>query len=218
MRRNRLPEKDITVRYGIRTTTPLRTAFDLATRWGPLPENSIEPLLDAVAAVDALARTGRFGAAELVGFARDHRGARGVRNVADVAALLDPRADSPQESRMRVKVVLAGLPRPVVRLELRDRFGCRIYELDLGWPDYRVGGEYDGRDHTRYDRRWRDVDRHDHLRRWGWRMVTVTSKQLARPLWVPQRFAEALSERGWTPSPDAGAEWAHIMINPLFRP
>lgn len=213
--RQRFADDEVITRAEMRVTTPLRTAFDLATRSGPLLpaiiDRGFDPLTDAVVAADALARQGGFTAADLTAFAGRHRGARGTRRVATVAALLDPRADSPPETRTRVKIVLAGLPRPVVRLELRDEIGQLIHELDLAWPRYRVAVEYDGRDHARDDRRWRDVDRLDALRRDRWEIITVTSRQLARPLWVPRRVGEALMERGWVPDPDT--EWASIMVN-----
>lgn len=218
VRRQRFAGDEVTRCAGLPVTTPVRTAFDLATRAGsvpPLVDCGFDPLTDAVVAADALGRLGAFTSADLVDFARGHRGVRGVRRVPVVASLFDPRSDSPPETRTRVKLVLAGLPRPAVRLELRDAIGHLVYELDLAWPEYRVAVEYDGRDHTRGDRRWRDVDRLDALRREDWLIITVTAHQLARPTWVTDRAGEALLDRGWVPSSES--EWARIMIHRRFR-
>lgn len=210
-RRLRLAEDEVTVADGRRSTTPLRTVFDLAARSGPdrhAIDRVIDPLTDAVVAADALARFGGFVADDLTAFAARHRGARGVRRVARVAALLDPRPDSPPETRVRVQVVLAGLPRPVVRFEVRDARGMLCQELDLAWPRYRVAIEYDGRDHTLADRRGRDIDRLDSLRRDGWIVVVVTAYQLGRPRWVADRAREALLSRGWVAGPNT---WAPVL-------
>ena len=59
----------------------------------------------------------------------------------------DPLAESPPESRLRVHLVLAGLPRPVCQLELRDGSGLVIYRLDLGWPELLCAAEFDGAQH-----------------------------------------------------------------------
>lgn len=113
-----------------------------------------------------------------------------------MAALLDPRSESPPETRVRLQLIHAGLPRPELQWPVsgagRDR------RLDLAWPEYGVAVEYDGRDHAVADRRGRDIDRLDELRTQGWIVVVVTSRQLARPMWVPDRVRAALVSRGWT--------------------
>lgn len=220
-RRRRFAADELTEHAGLIVTTPLRTAFDLACRQDRgfvTADPVVDPLAHAVAAADALARWGGFTAVDLTGLAARHRGERGVRRVPTVAALLDPRADSPPESRLRVRIVLAGLPRPTVRLEVRDADGFFRYELDLAWRRFKVAVEYDGKDHARDDRRWRDVDRHDVLRRDGWRVIVVTARQAARPRWVEDRAREALLERGWSPDPALVSQWQHIMVDPRRRP
>lgn len=197
---------------GVRVTTELRTAYDLARRSGPVSsavDRVLDPLSDAVVAADALARSGGFSGADLAGFAAVRPGRHEVRRVAVVAALLDPLAESPPETRARLKVVLAGLPRPVAQYEVRDAFGTFVARTDLAWPEFRVAVEYDGRDHAQSDRRGRDLDRLDALRRAGWVVIVLTARQLARPRWLPDRVFEELQARGWHPSGDN--EWAHLL-------
>lgn len=110
--RERLDAGDVTTAAGCRVTTPLRTAWDLARRLDPT---------SAVVALDALARCGGFVPAELLA-RRDRRpGARGCRDLDAVVALADPRAESPMETRLRLLLVLGGLPAPHVQYRIKGR-------------------------------------------------------------------------------------------------
>ena len=51
------------------------------------------------------------------------------------------------ESRLRLLLVLAGLPRPKVQLSLRDDSGLFIARPDLYYPGARLAIEYDGVTH-----------------------------------------------------------------------
>lgn len=191
VRRQSFGDGDLVRADGVRLTTPLRTAFDLATRSG---------LVEAVVAADALGRRGGFTGRDLEEMARRHPGARGVRRALRVAALMDPGSESPMETRTRLVVVLGGLPAPELQHEVFDeqRF---VGRLDMAWVAFKVALEYDGRDHAVDDRRGRDLDRRDDLRREGWEVIVVTARQvLRRPQWVVARLREALLARGWTPS------------------
>jgi hypothetical protein len=110
----RLADGDITTIDGLAVTTSLRSAFDIAR--GDMTE--------AVVAVDALRRSRLVTCDDLVAYAAAHPGLRGVRQVARVVALSDAGAESPQESRVRMLLVIdAGLPRPITQYELRDASG-----------------------------------------------------------------------------------------------
>ena len=171
---------------GLRVTTPLRTAVDLARS---------APLEDAVAAADALGRRGAFTAADLAVLATG----RSAASVGEVAALMDPLAESPMESRTRVLVVRGGCPVPVCQYEVWER-GRFVARLDMAWPEWKVALEYDGHDHAASDRRGRDADRHRELRRLGWVVITVTYRQYARS---PARIARDVSAELWA----RGASW-----------
>jgi len=187
VRRSRPREGDVVVHDGARVTSPVRTAYDLAR---------IEPLVDALVAADALARAGRFTAADLAGLAADLGALRGCRAVPEVVRLMDPLAESPMETRVRLVVVRAGFPGPVSQYEVWDGYRL-VARLDLAWPEYRVALEYDGRGHALDDRRGRDVERIDDLRRLGWVVITVTARQyFRRPGWIERRVREELRARG----------------------
>ena len=91
---------------GLRCTSPLRTAYDLARR----PDR-----VEAVVAVDGLANTHRFHPDLLLHFAVHYRGARGNDRVPDVLAAASPYAGSPMETRLRLVIINGGLPRPRVQ-------------------------------------------------------------------------------------------------------
>lgn len=152
------------------TTTVARTCLDVA-RWH-------DPV-EAVATLDALlASTGKSAAAIVQELAAAGAEERGNRRAAGTLALVDPRAESPAESRLRVHLVLAGLPPPTVQYEVRvgRRF---IARTDLAWPQAKVAVEYDGRWHGDPGQLPRDRRRLNELAAAGWTVIHVTAGDLA---------------------------------------
>lgn len=186
VRRQGFASGEVVVHEELVVTTPLRTAFDLATRSGTT---------DAVVAADALGRLDHFGGNDLAAFADPHPGARGVRRVAAVATLMDPRSESPPETRVRLALVRGGLPAPAVQYQVVDEH--RVARVDMAWATYRVALEYDGHDHALADRRGKDIDRIEDLRSLGWVVIVVTKRQAQNPEWIVRRVRSALVERGW---------------------
>ena len=90
---------------------------------------------------------------------------RRLRNLRRGEALLDlvePLTESPMETRLRVLLVDAGLPRPIAQYEVRDQFGTFCGRLDLAYPHLQLGVEYDGADH--FKQRREDDRRRDRIR------------------------------------------------------
>lgn len=169
VRRDMLHPGEITEVGGVRVTSRLRTAFDLA-RWLPFTEG--------VVAVDALAR-GEFAPDLLLHFAARYTGLRHVRRVADVLAYADPRSGSPPETRLRLILVRGGLPRPVPQHPVLDDGRRRAVWLDLAYPEHRLGVEYDGGEHFATPQRAReDAQRHTRLVAAGWRVLRYTSDEM----------------------------------------
>jgi hypothetical protein len=184
-RSDRLRPDEVGTRHGVPVTTPVRTAFDLGRR---------EPLVDAVAAVDALAHACRFGRAELVELAAHHERARGTVHFRRVVALVDPRSESLMETRTRLVFVLRGLPAPVPQYEVRLLDG-RVARLDLAWPDVPPGRrklavEYDGAEHRTIAGQNRDHFRDAALDAVGWEVIHVSSAPVLDPV-----AADALAAR-----------------------
>lgn len=165
-----LPDHDVTRFAGIPLTTPLRTAFDLGRR-PPLPE--------AVVAMDALLNRRLLTLDELRAYAEDRPWA-GSRQLTDVLTLAEPLTESPMETRLRLIVVQAGLPRPVAQHDVRDREGRFVGRLDLAYPDIRLGLEYEG-DHHRDRATFRhDMARTNALRVAGWTILRFTADDVLR--------------------------------------
>lgn len=176
---------------GVVVTTPARTAYDLGRRL---------PLVDAVAAVDQLCRVGICGPVEVAAVAGRHPGARGLVRLRQVLELLDPGAESPPESALRVLLVTSSLPRPETQVEVLGPRGRFVARCDLGWERWRVAAEYDGAHHRSGKQFTRDVDRYEALEQLGWSVVRVTGTHLIqRPQQVVARVVAALHR--------AGARW-----------
>lgn len=163
---------------GVRVTSRMRTAFDLA-RWLPLTEG--------VVAVDALAR-GEFGPDLLLNFAARYPGVRGVRRLAEVLSYADARSGSPPETRLRLILVRAGLPRPVPQHPVLDDRRRRAVWLDLAYPEHRLGVEYDGGHHfATPEKAQTDARRHTRLVAAGWRVLRYTADEMRH---APDRIAD----------------------------
>jgi len=61
-----------------------------------------------------------------------------------VSRYVEPAAESPMESRLRMLLVLAGLPRPEAQVEIRDHFLRFLGRPDLYYREPRLALEYDG--------------------------------------------------------------------------
>lgn len=148
-------------RGGVLMTDAVRPAFDLI-RWSP-------DIVGGVTAFDALAFHCGVTVEAVRALARLHLGAHHTRGLDRVLDLVDGRAESPRESRIRVAVVLDGLPAPVVP-HVVEVDGCR-YRLDLAYPDLMLAIEHDGREHRGQQRAHADLRREADLTRQGWRIL-----------------------------------------------
>ncbi len=180
---------EITAVNGVAVTSPARTAFDLGRRPGLVP---------AVIAVDSLARATGLAVGEVEPLTVAHGGARGMKQLRRVLALVDAGAESPQETRTRLVIVFAGLPRPRTQIAVYNVWGAVIARIDMGWEQWRVGVEYDGAQHWTDPRiRANDIDRAAELERRGWRIIRVSADLLRnRPDIVIARIRAALVAAG----------------------
>jgi len=167
LRRSRLSASDVALCRGLPTTSPMRTAFDLARHL---------PLVEAVAAVDATLRHQLVDLDGLARYVSEHVRAQGSGQARRVVELADPRAESPMESRLRVVLVLAGLPRPCAQVDATDERGRFIGRLDLYYPEHRLGIEYDGETHR--DRLVADNRRQNRLLAAGYRLLRYTAADI----------------------------------------
>lgn len=153
-------------------TSPARTAADLLRT---LPRDR------AVAAADALLRRARVEPSQVLDTLLQQPRTRGNRPAIAHVQLLDPGAESPRESLLRLLVHDARLPAPVTQHEVRDAANRFVARLDLAWPELKVAVEYDGAHHRERRQHSADLARHNRLRAAGWVVVQVDAASLARP-------------------------------------
>jgi hypothetical protein len=193
----------------IRLTSAARTLVDCAREWS---------LEDAVIAMDAGVLAERTTPADLRRAAAAVQGWRGASRAIRAAALADGRAESPLETRGRLRMLGAGLPAPELQVEIKDG-GRLVGVVDAWFDDAAVAVEFDGQ--VKYTDPWRgrspervlwdEKRREDELRALGIRIVRVADadlghrwarveKRLTELLRVPgpavRRFTTALRVRG----------------------
>ncbi|WP_065572555.1 DUF559 domain-containing protein [Micrococcus luteus] len=164
---------------GVRVTAPGWIFVDLAAQAGPLEH--------LVALGDSMVRTaptearrrrlppGVTDVAELRAAVEERGRVRGIRAAREALELVRPGADSPQESRLRARLVLDGFPEPAVNPCVRLATGQRL-RVDLVWAEAKVAVEYDGDQHRTDRRQWReDRERDAALRAEGWEVIRVTA-------------------------------------------
>ncbi len=156
-----------------RSTTPERTAFDLALG---------TDLVETVTLLDAFAQSGVLRPGHLDALRTRLAGARGGQRGLRALDLHDRAAESPQESRLRVRLVLAGLPPPVCQHVVRDAANAFVARVDLAWPAVRLAVEYDGEWHAEATQLRRDRRRLNRLVAAGWTILHVTADRLRHEL------------------------------------
>lgn len=158
-------------------TCAARTAVDLARGIG----TRARPVATRVADVDSLLRASGLPAAEAREAAAGSRGLRGLTTAVDVLRRCCDGVDSRQETRLRLLVVGAGLPAPSTQCPVVLPGGRVVARLDLGWPERRVGLEYDGQVHVTPEQVRIDLRRHNLVREAGWRVLQVDRYQIRYP-------------------------------------
>ncbi|MFV0493661.1 hypothetical protein [Mycobacterium sp.] len=182
---DRLEDDEVQIIAGILVTTPARTALDLACWY---------PTLTAVPAIDAVAGACEVKMHEVETLAQRCRGRRGIRRARTSLDLVDPGAQSPKESWLRVILVRAGFPRPQTQIPVCDEFGEVFAYLDMGWDDVKLAVEYDGEQHRTDRRQYRwDVRRKEMVERQGWVLVRVVAGD--EPAEIVRRVRSAWSRR-----------------------
>lgn len=129
-------------------------------------------------------------AAEWTGWARE----KAVR----AASLVRAGVDSAPESRLRMLLVLAGLPEPTVNHKLRHPNGDVRRRFELAYEHLLIAIEYHGREHRTKDAVWvGDIARREELSSEEWCFVEVINEGIfADPVATLMRVERARVERG----------------------
>jgi hypothetical protein len=186
----RLTPDDVVDHDGLRLTSGPQTFLDLA---------AVLPPWELVAVGDALFRADHLDTDRLAHRLRRADRVRGVVRARACASLLSPLAMSRPESLLRYWVTVSDLPHPIPQVAVHDRRGRLAAHGDLGYPDWRVLLEYEGRQHAEFDQFGRDVDRYSLMAADGWLVLRFAAQHILRSTVVVDRTRRALISRGWRP-------------------
>jgi hypothetical protein len=127
----------------LRLTSAPRTLIDCAREWS---------LEDAVVAMDAGLLADRTTIADLRSAAATVHHWPGASRAVRAVSLADGRAESPLETRGRLRIIGAGLPSPDLQVEIRAG-GQLVGVADAWFDEAAVAIEFDGR--VKYTNPWR---------------------------------------------------------------
>ena len=194
--RRALRADEVTVIDGVRVTVASRTFTDLAAM---LDEANL------IVIGDAILRTGRASLAELELAIRTADGRRGVVRARQAIPRLDGRSASAPESLLRVRIEDAGLPRPLVNVDVYDSSGGWIACPDLLYKEARVAIEYEGERHLKKRQFGLDLGRDQLLTLAGFVVVRAGPRDLPpNATTLPDTVRRLLQERApWM----LGNEW-----------
>jgi very-short-patch-repair endonuclease len=149
---------------GVRVTSPVRTACDLACRRGRR---------QALAVLDAFMRHCGLTRADYRAILPRYRGRRGCIQLRELIEYADGRAESIRESWVRMEIIDAGIQIPQLQVWVRLP-GGEHRRLDLAYRGRKVAVEHDGEDnHSSEEDVRADVARRDVMRELGWYFVIV---------------------------------------------
>lgn len=195
---HRRTDAAVAVRHGVRVSVLTDLFVELADELS---------LVELVVAGDWMVRRHAVRIKDLRRAAKNAPGRSG-RLARQAASYVRARVDSPMESRLRMLIVLAGIPEPVVNMSVRDVDGEPVRRFDLSWPEVRVIVEYDGRHHVERIEQWEsDLERREEIDDEGWRILVVVAHGVyTDPAITVRRVFRLLRARGLADLPERPSE------------
>jgi very-short-patch-repair endonuclease len=185
LRRSRLAPNEIVRLRGLPATSAFRTTVDLGGN---------RVLVDAVIALDMALHKRIVDLADLRAFCEANRGAKRIAKLRRAIELTEPATESPMETRLRMLLVMARLPRPRAQVPLHDPLGRFLGRPDLYYSRYKLGLEYDGGTHR--DSLVEDNHRQNRLLNGGVRLLRFTAGDIFQaPDSVIEQVRLAISQR-----------------------
>ncbi|MFC9561232.1 endonuclease domain-containing protein [Agromyces sp. NPDC056965] len=132
-----------------------------------------------------------------------HHGSPGARRLRAALPLVRSGPLSRRESLLRLRIVAAGLPEPLLNFTIVDpRLGAYPPTVDLAYPEYRVGIEYEGDYHRTTEQFRRDIRRYERIQDIGWSVIRVSARDVpdldsAASRETTDRIAARLRQHGW---------------------
>jgi hypothetical protein len=138
VRRSALAKSEVVTLRGIRATSIFRTLGDVCARLS---------LIEAVVIVDMALHARTASLANFTTWVARREHAPGVVSMRRVIGHAEAKSESPMETRLRMLLVLGGLPRPEAQVSLHDHQGRFLGRPDLYYRAHSLGIEYDGGTH-----------------------------------------------------------------------
>lgn len=191
--------EDVVMLDGVPVTSVARTFLDLSR---------VLEFDDAVAAGDSIVCAHRRGYISdkhallshgaLRVYLDSRSGTHGIAPARKVFAEVEVGVDSPPETKIRLWLHRAGLPRFVPNQPILDILGNPTVWSDLGCERFRVSIQYDGGHHLTVRQQSLDAQRNYTTAQAGWLQVTLNRDDLRLgAAWIVGRVSEALRSRGW---------------------
>lgn len=186
-KRDLRPDEIMTI-GGVRVTTPIRTACDIAClrgRWR------------AIATLDAFRTHHELTLTQLTDMLPRFVGRRGVTQLRELIPLSRPDVDSQPESWIRIELVDEGYVMPESQVWVWVEGWGRV-RVENGYVHLRIAVEYDGEEfHSEDADREHDEARRAALRSAGWIIIVVRRDGLSGPgrdQWLAE-FRKAYADR-----------------------
>ncbi|MFB9852411.1 endonuclease domain-containing protein [Micromonospora andamanensis] len=169
---------------GMPATDAITTVSDVILRVGRYP---------AVSVLDSALNRGLLVADDLTSIAYRIRRRRGAVAARGYLAEADGRAQSPLETRTRLRCVDGRVPPDALQLEMRDDDGHLLGIGDLGWRAPKVIAEADGQGpHSLPEAIFADRRRQNRLTNAGWKILRFTWQDTLDPAYIPWVVRQAL--------------------------
>jgi len=162
-----LDPADVVEIEGLRVTSPLRTTFDclrLLKGW------------DRLVVADAMTHDRLVAIDELRRYFASKRRLRNLRIGEALIDEIEPKSDSPMETRSRLVIVEGGNPRPRAQVHVFNPEGDFVGRADLGYEELKIAIEYDGALH--WHQRREDDRRRDAMREAGWIVIVLSADDI----------------------------------------
>jgi hypothetical protein len=170
---------------GIPCTSPARTVADLILR---------QNRLTAVSLLDSALNRGLVAVDDLADISAMLRGRRSAVDARRWLAQADGRAQSPLETRVRLRCQDGRVPPDVLQHVVRDGGGHLLGIADFAWLGARLIGEADGRGpHDEVTAVYRDRRRQNQFAAHGWKTVRFTWADTMDPGYIPYIVRTAMS-------------------------
>jgi len=135
---------------------------------------------------------------ELARLIERHPGKSGTRLARNALELARVGADSAPETRLRLALLRAGLPEPLLNCPIVDEAGNVWHSPDMSYQKYRIAIEYEGDPHNQPKQVRRDIRRAETVAAARWDEIRISGDHMldgARE--AVAKIRKRLIEKGW---------------------